>query len=122
MGWISPGLVFSTSVFQSMFHAPVLISGAQWGEEEVCGQIGLGNNACYTFFRKCSVWFNPVFLKHLAQEPCLFLSNGIHLGKLLLCAEGKESHNSPDCGWVGKMALSGVCEEISISKRLCRCP
>lgn len=49
------------------------------------------------FFRKCSVCFNLVFLKHLTHEPCLFLANGICLGKLLLYTEAR-SHSIPDCG------------------------
>lgn len=52
------------------------------GKNRFCG---LGsNNAYYSLlFRKRSVWFN----QHLTQEPSLYLSNGIYLGELLLCAE-----------------------------------
>lgn len=84
-------------------HVPCnyAISGAQWEKNGFCGQIYLGNNAYYAaFFRKCSVGFNPVFLKHLTEVLCLFfLSNGIHLGKLLLCDEAESQHSRL---WVGR--------------------
>lgn len=102
--FLKDGLCFPrTSVLQSMFLATVLYQGLSGKKNGFCGQICLGNNAYYAFFfRKCSVGFNPVFLKHLTEVPCLFfLSNGIHLGKLLLRDEAKkESQHSTM--WVGR--------------------
>ena len=56
-----------------MFHATILSQGLSGEKNGFCGQIYLGNNAYYAaFFRKCSVGFNPVFLKHLTEVLCFF--------------------------------------------------